>query len=370
MNKILENMIGSFILSLSLRGVSSRSNLSNSCTISTDCFVEKTSPRNDSVICYKRRIFTATYIVISLFTFLPNIISAQSISATAGTDSSDYLIGDYINFSIRVEHANGIRVTPPTLTDKLGQLEVIKVNSVTKGEGFEQFNYIISGYDSLRAVIPPLPIEYFIGTISEPQITKTNEVVVFIHTLEVNANEEIKDVKQPIRIELDWEFWLLLALGILIAFALAYYLFRRFRKPKDAGRRIRTAPLLPGHAIALNALDELNQKKLWQQGKVKEYNTEITEIIRKYFEHRYSFNSLEKTTDETMSVLNNLMDNEKMIGITSSFLHNADMVKFAKFQPMPTVNEEMMVQALEIVEKTKRDDDVQIKPKQNGVKSV
>lgn len=308
--------------------------------------------------------------IIFLSILISGIISAQSITSTARTDSANYLVGDYIKFFIRVEREKGIRVTPPTLTEKLGQLEVIKVEPVTKGEGFEQFNYILSGYDSLRAVIPQIPIEYFIGTSSEPQKSETNEVVVFIHTLEVNAGEDIKDVKQPIRIELDWTFWILLVLAILIVFAVAYFLLKRFRKPKDAGRIIRTAPPLPGHTIALKALDELKIQKLWQQGKVKEYHSEITEIIRKYFEDRYNFNSLEKTTAETMDVLNNLMDNEKMIGTTSEFLHNADMVKFAKFQPMPTVNEVMMKQAVEIVDKTKRDEDIRIGPNQNGVKSV
>ena len=38
--------------------------------------------------------------------------------------------------------------------------------------------------------------------------------------------------------------------------------------------------------------------------------------------------------------------------ITSQFLNNADLVKFAKFIPLETVNKEMMTQAREIVNKT------------------
>ena len=34
------------------------------------------------------------------------------------------------------------------------------------------------------------------------------------------------------------------------------------------------------------------------------------------------------------------------------FLSNADLVKFAKYKPMPVVNEEMMKQAVNIVENT------------------
>ena len=42
-----------------------------------------------------------------------------------------------------------------------------------------------------------------------------------------------------------------------------------------------------------------------------------------------------------------------IIEITYDFLSNADLVKFAKFKPMASINEEMMKQATEIVEKTK-----------------
>ena len=38
--------------------------------------------------------------------------------------------------------------------------------------------------------------------------------------------------------------------------------------------------------------------------------------------------------------------------ITEDFLTNADLVKFAKYKPIATVNEEMMKQAYLIVEKT------------------
>lgn len=286
------------------------------------------------------------------------IINAQSIIATATTDSSDYLVGDYIKFTIKVEHDESIRVSPPTLTDKLGSLEVVKVLPVTLDEEnkFQQFNYIISGYDSARIVIPPIPITYFVENNSEPQTTETNEVVVFIHTLEVVPNSDIKDVKQPVRISIDWVFWLLLIFIVAILIIVAYLLYRKYKKPEEEIRIIKRTPPTPIHIMALKALDKLKDKKLWQQGKVKEYHSELTGIIRKYFEDRYHFNSLEMTTSENLNVLNRIMDNQKLIDTTEKFLQNADMVKFAKFEPMPSINEEMLKQAYDIVEKTKPDE--------------
>jgi hypothetical protein len=285
------------------------------------------------------------------------VLFGQSINVTASTDTSDYLVGDYINFSIRVQHDEGIRVTPPSLTDKLGQIEVIKVLPVSfeDDKNVQQFNYIISGYDSARIVIPPIPITYYNPGSSEPQSVETNEVIVFIHTLEVNSAEAIKDVKEPIRIALDWVFWLLIIFIILLVALIAYFLYNKYKKPEEEERIIRRSLPIPVYIQALQQLDKLKEKKLWQQGKIKEYHTELTGIIRKYFEDRYNFHSLEMTTAQQMIVLNRVMDNQKLIDITGSFLANADMVKFAKFVPLPSVNEEMMQQAYDIIEKTKKE---------------
>ncbi len=305
-------------------------------------------------------------IVITILFFTVNIF-AQNITVTAGTDTTDYLVGDYITFTIRAEYDEGIKISPPTLTDNIEPLEVIKVLPVSfEGEkGIQQFNYIISGYDSARVVIPPIPITYFIGNSSEPQTVNTNEVEIFIHTLPVNPQADIKDVKEPLRISIDWFFWLMVIIIILLLSLLAYFLYKKFKKPVEESREIRRVPPMPYHRVALKALDNLKAKKLWQQGKVKEFHSELTGIIRKYFEDRYHFNSLEMTSAETMKVINRVMDNQKMIDTTNKFLNNADMVKFAKFVPLPTVNEEMMKQAYEIVLKTKPDDEIQ-----NGVRSV
>ena len=294
-----------------------------------------------------------------LLLFLSAVLYSQNINVTAGTDTSDYLVGDYIYFSIRAEYDDGIRITPPSLTDKLGQLEVIKVLPVSfeDDKNVQQFNYIISGYDSARIVIPPIPITFYNAGSSEPQSVETNEVTVFIHTLEVNPAEEIKDVKDPIRIALDWVFWIIIILIILLVALIAYFLYNKYKKPKEEERIIRRAPPIPVYVKALQQLDKLKEKKLWQQGKVKEYHSELTGIIRKYFEDRYNFHSLEMTTAQQMIVLNRVMDNQKLIDITGGFLANADMVKFAKFVPLPSVNEEMMQQAYDIIEKTKKEEE-------------
>jgi len=301
-------------------------------------------------------------IIFLYILFLSFNTFAQNIKVTASTDTTDYLVGDYIHYSIRVEHGEGIRISPPSLTDQVAPLQVIKSLPTTfeDNKNVQQFNYILSGYDSLNVTIPQIPITYFAGKSSEPQTAKSNPVEIFIHTVPVNPSAEIKDIKAPKRIPFNWLFWSIIVLVLLLLAAIAYFLYKKFHKPKEETRQIRKVPALPLHIQTLKKLDSLKSKKLWQQGKVKEYHSEITEIIRKYFEDRYHFNSLEMTTAQTVNILNRVMDNQKIIDTAKSFLENADMVKFAKFVPLPSVNEEMMNEAYDIVQKTKKEEEFQM----------
>jgi hypothetical protein len=118
---------------------------------------------------------------------------------------------------------------------------------------------------------------------------------------------------------------------------------------------------------ALTALDNLEREQLWQKGRVKEYHSNITGIIRGYFEERFNLPALELTTSEQMQQLKRVPSAEYILNTTNEFLNNADLVKFAKFIPLPSVNEAMMKQAKEIVNSTIIKEPVQIEEEVQSV---
>lgn len=281
---------------------------------------------------------------------------AQSVTANASTDKSDYLVGDYIHYNIKVDYNKGTLIYPPAIQDSLKNVSIIKSESpVTKGDKGKittTYGYVLSGYDSVGVTIPPIPIMYKNGNDSTIHTAATNEVHFTIRTVKVNAQSGIKDVKAPIKIPLDWKLVLLWILIGIIVIGLAYYLYLRYAKKKSQQQPVHKVVKLPAHVVALNSLQELEDKKLWQQGRIKEYHSEITEIIRRYFEARFNFPALELTTSEAMDLLNQRKDTEPIRNITYDFLSNADLVKFAKFTPVVSLNEEMLKQAYSIVNKT------------------
>lgn len=297
------------------------------------------------------------FIYILVFISVSLNIQAQSLTVQAETDTTDYLVGDYIHYKLILTYGSNYKVNVPPLKDKLGSLELISEAPVEKSEDdsriTEIHEYILAGYDSSSINIPPIKIEYIVGNSNNTQYLESNTVHINVHTLRVNPSSDIKDVREPLRIALGWVFYFILGLIILLILLAAYYFYNKYKR-KNTGEVevVKTVQLSPGK-IALKALDELNEKKLWQKGNVKEFHSEITGIIRKYFEDRYNFRALEMTSEEIMQVLDRVMDNQQLIDITREFLSNADLVKFAKFVPMPSVNEEMMKEAYKIVSRTK-----------------
>jgi len=292
--------------------------------------------------------------LLLIFSFLSSI-EAQ-VSAKASIDAKNYEVGDYILYSIRVQYNEGIKIHNPLTKDILNSVEIIKEEDplLTKEEGkhIVTFNYILSKYDSGDVTIPSVAVEYMIGNDTTRLRTFTNPLTFSVHTLKVKLDDEIKDVKAPIKIPLDWRIVALWILAVLIILGLTYYFYRRYQQKKKQLPVKRTILKIPHYVAALNALKELEKEQLWQKGYIKEYHTRITEIIRRYFEERFYLPALELTTNEALNHLSRKREAQEILITTEEFLNNADLVKFAKYKPMNSVNEEMMKQAYNIVEST------------------
>jgi hypothetical protein len=112
-------------------------------------------------------------------------------------------------------------------------------------------------------------------------------------------------------------------------------------------------PKRPAHEIALEDLLKLREEKLWQQGNIKEYHTRVTDIVRTYIERRFKINALEFTTNELMSSLAMKSLNDDLRSKLNFTLTLADMVKFAKGNPLPDEHEQAMSNSIAFIEATK-----------------
>src|SRR3970040_3118669 len=114
---------------------------------------------------------------------------AQNISAEAYTDSANYLVGDYINLTIKVKYDEGITVSNPLIKDNFKDIEVIKVEEPVlleeNGNQIVEFKYIVSVYDSTDISISGIPVGYKTGNDTLLQTVNTNPVYFTVHTVPV-----------------------------------------------------------------------------------------------------------------------------------------------------------------------------------------
>jgi hypothetical protein len=295
--------------------------------------------------------------LLSVIFFSTSLSSlAQELTVKASTDTSSYLVGDYITYTLEIRHDKYFAVYIPSIKDSIKVLDFIRALPVEKkyvGENVVEYHkFIFSKYDSGSVTIPPVQIAYTKYQSGNKLFMAANSVSIDVHTFPVNTQEDIKDVKEPIKLPLDWLMIIIIVLLITGFMIGSYYLYKHYKKKKESVVDTIPEVKIPPHEAALNQLHLLEEKELWQKGMIKEYHSEITEIIRKYFEERFDFKALEITTSEIMTILSYMEESKVVVNTASKFFNNADLVKFAKFQPIPSVNQEMMRQAFQIVNDT------------------
>jgi hypothetical protein len=303
------------------------------------------------LVMVRRRSFV--FLVMFPALLFSRTSSGQEVTARASVDSSSYQIGDWITVRVGLTHPRGATFKV-LVGDTLGPFRVLSRSALEgTSETETATTLVVAKYDSGTSVLPPIPISYTVPGDTALHTVATNPMLLTTSTLKVDTTLAIKDVKPPIPIPLTLTE-ILVYLGIALALILAaYFLYRYWKKrqQKKTGEAF-VPPPRPAHTVALEQLALLREKKLWQQGLIKQYYSEVTEIVRRYFENRYGFMALEQTTEEIMHALGKHHHAKVVWDETERILRRADLVKFAKYQPGIREHEEMFAVALDIVDRT------------------
>ena len=285
-------------------------------------------------------------------------ILALIVSATL--DSTTLFIGDQTDLHLRATGEVGEQVTMPMLDKELiPGVEIVDrtiVDTLTLKDGrvqYDQYLTLTSFEDSLF-YIAPLPFVSGDDTVWSEGLT-LNVVQPFEMDTTDMAITDIKGVyKAPI-----WWWgifrWVLLALLLAGVGVAGYYLitYLQSRKREEEGNEVVTEPLRPAEEVALEKLDAIKEKKIWQQGQVKEYHTQLTDVVREYIARRFEVSSVEQTSDETLRDIRPLLNERKdLYDQLRKMLTLADLVKFAKWSATPDENELSLRNAYTFVRET------------------
>ncbi|MFO7614962.1 MAG: hypothetical protein R6W71_10015 [Bacteroidales bacterium] len=285
----------------------------------------------------------------------------QYTGATARLDTNSILIGDQIGLDLTVTVPAGQFVQWPLFIDTLVRnVEILRKSGIDTVASASDYYTIrqklfITSFDSGLYVIPPLHFRYFSKGDTLSFFTETMPLYLEVNTLEVDPDQDIKPIKPPLRAPVTFREMLpwmgLILLAALLAFALIYFMRKKKKAPPVAPTRLK--PTIPPYEAAIEALHALRQKKLWQAGRVKDYYSELTDIVREYIELRFGVRALEMTTVEIEAALKTLAINDTAREKLHQTLLLADLVKFAKAQPLPLENDTSMEHCVDFVRETK-----------------
>ncbi len=291
---------------------------------------------------------------IALLTAAPVFPQGSGVTARAWVDSTNFQVGDAIMLHVLVSHPPTVAIQPPA-GDSLGPLVVLQHLPITaQNDSTALTGMVVAYYDSGSVTVPPVLIPYAVPGDTAGRFASTNPLMLKVHTVAVDTSQAFKDLKPPMSIPITLAEIALYAGIVLVVAGLAYLAYRLWKKRKERLAGIAPeVPERPSDVLALEELGALKAKKLWQKGLVKEYYTEVTEIIRRYFERRYAVRALEETTDEILNALKGVAAPQPAMVSSMKMLQLADLVKFAKFTPGIPDHEEMLTLAYDIVQQTK-----------------
>jgi hypothetical protein len=298
--------------------------------------------------------------ILSLFFAMSGF--AETHVAKAEIDTANVQIGDHIRLTISLQTDEKNLVIFPVLSDTMDKkIEFISVGELdTIAERRNPIRtytrtFTLTIFEPGEYHFPAIP--FLIKTPTEDWFeVLTNHLIITVGAPEVDLEAGIRDIKPIWKIPITFREilpYLLILLGLaLFAFA-GIYVYRKW-KNKEPLFVFAPKPVVPAHVEAMENLEKLRLKQLWQNNFVKEYYTELTDILRIYTEKGLHINAVEMTSDELIEAVeeSTLENKSELLELLRNTLPTADLVKFAKAMPLADEHDRCFKGVKKFVEQT------------------
>ena len=233
--------------------------------------------------------------ILPIFLLISAIAFSQSSMVKTQVETSRIRIGEQFSYTITVNDVENVIL--PKL--QLKGLEVIDSAKIDTLNYRLIQKYVLTGFDSGAFYIPQQQV--FVKN----QAYLTDSLLINVATIAVDTTVvkkyPIKSIKKEPLVFDDFKIYiyLLIAALLIIGFWIYWFVIRKRKVEEETP----TYRVLAPYEEAMHKLGELDEKLLWQNNKVKEYYSELTDIIRGYIERELKVPALEKTSDEIIETL-------------------------------------------------------------------
>lgn len=229
--------------------------------------------------------------------------------------------------------------------------DIKKDNSVNENEALLNISQKLTVTTFETGYIPFTPIQVII----DQDTIESNAFLITVSSFKIDTSKAFIDIKPVFEDPLtNWEeftFWIgnnwwWLAIVIVVITVGLFFVFRKKSK-------------LPEPEVIISIYEkysiqyqELMDKALWTNGKVKEHYHELTGLIRSYYLDRFNVSTFEKTTNEIVAITRTIsLPKESQEDVIQVFAIS-EYVKYAKQIPSVYEIEKHNKATIELIEVT------------------
>lgn len=289
--------------------------------------------------------------LLSILTILISTVAwAQPVRFSAEIDTNKILIGDQFTLQLKGEVAEGSNFQWPIIPDTVTGLEFVDISKIDtlseNGVWKLSQKLTLTSFDSGYVAIPPLTLK------GENEEATSQALAVGVDFPELGEEQDYYDIKEPLEPPFNW-VPILVGAAIILVFAAAVWFLVQWLKKRKNKEELTPEQMLTPYEYAQLQITEIEKEQLWQAGKIKEYYSRLTDVMRLYLERQMGINAMESTADELIDKMHEIRLPKDLQDRIDELLHLSALVKYAKEKPGTGQNESALKTVKDFLEQTK-----------------
>ncbi|MEO5948698.1 MAG: hypothetical protein ABIP79_17920 [Chitinophagaceae bacterium] len=266
---------------------------------------------------------------IAVVLFANKVIAQEDPSIKASVNKNRILLGEPLLLTIETYLPSNSKIKFERL-DTLAHFEFLEkpvIDSSSNNEGIKVLGkYTITSFDSGHWVIPAFSLSKGI---------KTDTIPVDVVFSDFDPEQDYHDIKDIIEVKTKKEgvpWWIYAIAGALLVLTIVFFASRK-KKPVAI---VKEKIITNSYEEAMRQLVALQKESF----DVKTYYAELINIFRLYIFRKKGILSLQKTTDDLIVQVKDVLNDKEQFDKLSQTLRLSDFVKFAKYIPSESDKEE------------------------------
>lgn len=297
---------------------------------------------------------TAKIFFIFTSIFFVGYCHAQMPSYKTSIDKSSIIIGEpfHLKLEVNIPH-NTFTLQSLSIPDSIPHFEVLGNGKLDSVNGDASTLFIqelnITSFDSGSFVLPQFKLNFI--SIDKGRVFSgyTDTFPINVSYTPLDSIKPFHDIHTVIDVKDKWALWMWLALIDCFLLLLLIILYLRKILTRKKKIVLFDSKLSP-YAEASQSMNELQSKRLLEEGKILEFHTLLVNIFKRFISRKTSNDISNHTSNEVLIMLDQTGHSKENVGIIANTLRMADAVKFAKFLPVKAESELSLFQTKAVID--------------------